>query len=486
MRDLGTIVTWRRAGAALALALLGACTDATGPGANELLQEQALSMSQFDQQMGGTAARVEIALRDNGPVARRVAIKTGDELGEPERLLGMVTGIAVEGDRGTLTLAYGAQVTFDVATDFSGPGDDALEFEQFVGHMTEALALGREPRVKAVRQPADAPQDPGDPEFEATLIRVTDDDVPAVLSLNVDRDNLELVDDPPPDAILTVLGLPIEIRVSEGLTELILDRDERHEVVFEGTVVEVRNDGSLLLRHQDRTFLVRVVDRTALGFDGQAIESLEPIAQALEAGHTVCAVGEGIRTDGDEAILAITIRFKTADSDRQEVSFGGVVHELDAEAGVLVLVEGPTVQLGPDTRLKVNGEPVESLARIVAALGAGLTVHAFGEGVVEDGSDVVHAFFVRFEVDDGVDRVEFAGRVGTASPDAGRFTIIEGPTIEVGEGTVFVDGSALHGLGGVAEALAAGLSVYVEGWGTIVTEEPRVIAAKALKFRVED
>jgi hypothetical protein len=486
MRDLCTIVTWRRAGAVLALALVGACSDATGPGAGELLQEQAMSLSEFDQQMGGAAARVEIALRENGPVARRVAIKTGDELEEPERLLGMVTGIAVDGERGVLTLAYGVQVTFGVETDFSGPGDDALEFQQFVGHMTEALALGREPRVKAAREPADVPQDPGDAAFEAALIRVTEDDVPAVLSINVDRDNLELVSTPPPDAILTVLGLPIEIRVSEGLTELVLDRDVRHEVAFEGKVLEVRDDGSVLLQHQDRTFLVRVVDATRLGLDGQEIESLEPVARALDAGLTVCAVGEGIRTDGDDAILAIAIRFKTADGDREEVSFGGVVAELDAEAGVLVLAEGPTVQIGPDTRLKVNGELVESLARIVAALEDGLTVHAFGEGVVESGSDVIHAFFVRFEVDDGIDQIEFAGRVGTASPDAGTFTIVEGPTIQVGDDTDFVDGSALHSLGGVAEALAAGLYVYVEGCGTLVTEEPRVIAAAKLKFRVED
>lgn len=486
MRDLCSIMTWRRTGTMLALALVGACTDATGPGANELLQEQAVSLGEFHQQMGGAAARVEIALRENGPVARRVAIKTGDELAEPERLLGMVTGIAVDGDQGTLTLAYGAQVTFDVETDFAGPGDDAFGFEQFVGHMTEALALGREPRVKAVRNPADAPQDPDDGTFRALLIRVTDDEVPAVLSLNVDRDNLELVDAPPPDAILTVLGLPIEIRVSEGLTELILDRDERHEVAFEGTVVEVGNNGSLVLQHHDRRLVVRIADRTTLGFDGQAIASLEPIARALEAGHTIFAVGEGIRSDGDDGILAIAIRFKTADSDRREVSFGGVVHELDAAIGLLVLVEGPTVQIGPDTRLKVNGEPVESLERIAAALDGGLTVHAFGEGVVEGESDVVHAFFVRFEVDDGVDRVEFAGRVGTASPDAGVFTIVEGPTIQVGDDTDFLDGSALHGLGGVAEALATDLYVYVEGWGTIVTEEPRVIAATAVKFRVED
>jgi hypothetical protein len=487
MPDFRTILTWRRTAAALALVLVGACSDGLGPGADELLQEEGLSLSEFDQQVGGTIARVDIVLRENGPVAGRVVIKTGDEVEGDERLLGMVTGIAVEGDEGVLTLAYGVQVTFDAETDFAGLGDDVIGFEQFVGHMTEALALGREPRIKAVRRAMIPPQDPDDPGFRAALIRVTDDPVPAVLSLNVDRDNLALMENPPPDAILTVLGLPIEIRVSEGLTELILDRDERHEVAFEGKVVAVREGGlSLQLRHHDRTITVRVVDRTRLAFNGEEITSLEPIARALEAGQLIVAAGEGLRRDGDEAILAIAIRFKTVEGDRQEVSFGGVVRELDADAGLMVLVEGPTVKIGPDTRLKVNGVLVESLGRIVEALEAGLTVHAFGEGVVETGSDIVHAFFVRFEVDDGVTRVEFAGQVGSARPDAGTFTIVEGPTIKVGEGTTYADGSALMSLGGVAEALANGLLVYVEGWGAVVSEEPRVIAARLLKFRVED
>jgi hypothetical protein len=476
----------RRWGLGLVLVSVAACSDVTSPGTDELLQEQGISLAELQQQVGGTTARVEIILHENGPVARRVAIKTGDELANEERLLGMVTGIAVEGGEGTLTLAYGAQVTFTEETDFAGLGDDGLGFEQFVGHMTEALVLGREPRIKAVRRPFDAPQDPEDASFLAALIRVTDDAVPAMLVLNVDRDNLVRVDPPPPDAILTVLGLPIEIRVSEGLTELMLDRDDRHEVAFEGEVLEVRDGGLLLrLRHRDRTIAVRVVDRTKLGFNGEAIASLAPIVAALEDGQKVFAVGEGIRGDGEETILAIAIRFKTAEG-RDGVSFGGIVRELDAEAGRLALVEGPVVQIGTDTRLKINGEPVESLARIVEALEAGLKVHAFGEGVVESGSDVVHAVFVRFEVDDGTTRVEFAGRVGSVNREVGAFTIVEGPTIKVGDQTTFADGSALSGLAGVAEALANGWFVYVEGWGVVVTAEPRVIAAKLLKFRVQD
>jgi hypothetical protein len=304
----------------------------------------------------------------------------------------------------------------------------------------------------------------------------------------VDRDNLTIVDQPPPDAILTVLGLGLEIRVSEGLTELILDEDERREVAFEGLVTGVRLDQDLfVLSSGDREIMVRVADQTRLSLDGEPIGSLAPIARALEAGLVVWAGGEGVvRQDGD-AVLALVVRFKTRNGS-EAVSFGGRVRELDVERGILVIAEGPVVKIGTDTRLSVNGEPVETLDRVAAALEAGLAAWAFGEGTVEAGSDVVLAAFVRFEVEgeDQTGQVEFAGRVGSVNLEAGTLTLIDGPTIQVTAGTEFADRSAVTALGGAAEALAQGLAVYVEGCGTLVTEDPRVIAAAVVAFTIED
>jgi hypothetical protein len=470
--------------AALAVVALAACSDVVAPG-DSLLVQTGMSLEELGQQVT-TPARVDVTLRDGGVVAARVAIKTGDELAADERLSGAITGLTIDGDAAVLTLGYGVQFTVDHEAELAGAGADALTFEQFVGRIGEALALGREPRVEAVRPPPAEPQAPHDPAFRAAAAHLTDDAVPARLVLNVDQDNLLRVDPPPPDAILTLLGHQVEIRVSEGLTELILDRDQRHEFAFEGVVREVGPDrGLVVLHHGDRDIRLRVVDQTKLGLDGEVITSLDPIARARAAGQTVCAAGEGVQVPGQDALLAVVIRFHI-NPGPPELSFGGVVHMLDAEAGLLTLVEGPTVQIGGDTRLSINGEPVESLQRIVGALGAGLTVHAFGEGVAQEGSDVILAGFIRFEVDDGVPRVEFAGRVGAVDLEAGSFTIVEGPTIQVTDHTVFADGSAPATLGGVAEALGQGRAVYVAGAGELVAEAPRTIAASAVKFRLGD
>jgi hypothetical protein len=473
------------AGPALAVALLASCSDTLGP-ADGLLQVRGMSLDEMGQRFGDGAARVEITMRESGLVAQRIVVKTGDELAEPEAVIGSVTGIAVEGDQGTLTLALGVEITFDVETDFDRPEGDGVGFDGFVASLTEALSLGREPRVKATRRAPDAPQAPDDPAFHAGLLRLVDEPAGAHFFLNVDRDNLTIVDQPPPDAILTVLGLGLEIRVSEGLTELILDEDERREVAFEGLVGTVRADlGTFVVLNGEREILVRVGDGTRLSLDGDAIESLAPVARALEAGLVVAAVGEGVVRDDGDAVLALVVRFKTRDGG-EGVSFGGRVRELDVERGIIVIAEGPVVKVGADTRLAVNGEPVESLARVAEAMEAGLSVFAFGEGTVEAGSDVVLAAFVRFEIDGGSDQVEFAGRVGAVNLEAGTFTLVEGPTIQVTNETVFAERSAVNALAGVAEALAQGLGVYVEGRGALVTEEPRVIAAAIVAFSIGD
>jgi hypothetical protein len=470
----------------LAVALLASCSETTGP-VDGLLQVRGMSLDEMGQRFGDGAARVEITMRESGLVAQRIVVKTGDELAEPEALVGSVTGIAVEGDQGRLTLALGVTITFDGETDFSGQRGDGVGFDGFVASVTEALSLRREPRVKATRRAPDAPQAPDDPTFHAGLVRLVDEPAGARFFLNVDRDNLTIVDQPPPDAILTVLGLGLEIRVREGLTELILDEDERREVGFEGLVGAVSVDlGTFVVVNGDREILVRVVDGTRLGLDGDEIESLAPVARAQEAGLVVAAVGEGVvRADGD-AVLALVVRFKTRDG-REDVRFGGRVRELDVERGIIVLAEGPVVKVGADTRLAVNGEPVESLARVAEAMEAGLAVYAFGEGTAEAGSDMVLATFVRFEVDGQDERgqVEFAGRVGEVNLEAGTFTLIDGPTIQVTGETEFADRSAVTALGGVAEALAQGRAAYVEGCGTLVSEEPRVIAATSVAFRIE-
>ncbi len=486
MRMQRILVGLQRLTPALAIVAAAACADSlTGPG-DELLLVQDINLDELARHVEG-AARVDVTLYENGPVARRVVVKTGDELGGEEWLLGAVSGITAEGDAGVLALAFGVHVAFDVETEIVGLRGDVIGFDGFVAHVTEALALGREPRIKAVRRAADAPQAPDDPSFRAVVLRLTDDAVRARLVLNADADNFARHPSPPPDGYLTLLNLPIELWVSAGRTELILDRDERREVAFEGIVRRVdAAEGVFVLHHGDREIVVRVLRETKLGFNETEIASLEPVARALEAGLTVRARGEGIlHADRSGVILAIVVRFKT-DDGREGVHFGGQVAAFDLEAGTFTLVEGPTIVVGPETRLKVNGEPIDGLARVAAAHADGLKVFAFGEGTVEPGSDRILAVFVRFEVDDGRDIVEFVGRVRSVTLEAGTFQIVEGPAIKVTDQTTYADGSALTSLAAVAEALEGGLAVFVSGCGTVLSREPPVIAANVLKFRVED
>lgn len=486
MRMQRILVGLRRVAPAVALTVAVACTEsATGPG-DQLLLVQDINLDELARQVEGVA-RVDVTLYDNGPVARRVLVKTGDERSGEEWLLGAVTGLTADGTAGLVTLAFGAQVAFDGETEFVGLRGDAIGFDGFIAHVTEALALGREPRVKAVRRAPDLPQAPDDPSFRAVVLRLTDDAVPARLVLNADLDNFARNPAPPPDGYLTLLNLPIELRVTEGLTELILDRDDRREVAFEGIVRRVdAAEGVFVLQREEREIVVRVLRDTKLGFNDAEIETLEPVARALEAGLTVRAIGEGIlHADGSGVVLAIVVRFKT-DDGREGVPFGGQVAAFDLEAGTFTLVEGPTIVVGPETRLKVNGEPVDGLARLAAALADGFKVYAFGEGTVEDGSDRILAVFVRFEVDDGRAVVEFVGQVRSVNLDAGTLQIVEGPTIKLTDQTTFADGSAFTGLAGVAEALEGGQAVYVSGCGTVVTADPPVIAANVLKFRIGD
>jgi hypothetical protein len=244
--------------------------------------------------------------------------------------------------------------------------------------------------------------------------------------------------------------------------------------------------GIFVLVHGDREVAVRVVDRTHLGFNGEPIESLQPIARALEAGIAVWAMGEGVvREDGD-MVLALWVRFKTR-PENHEVRFGGRVREIDPERGLVAIVEGPVVKVGPDTRMAVNGEPIESLDRLAEALDAGHAVYAFGEGRVEAGTDVVLAAFIRFEVEDGDPaHVSFAGRVASVNLDARSFRLVDGPTIQLTNETQFADRSAVTSLDAVAEALARGAVVFAEGRGEVASTEPRVIVAVVLAFRIED
>ena len=185
-------------------------------------EDDRLSLSDLQKILAAGPARVEIELTADGLVAREVGVE-GSELGDEEEIESRITGIEASGGEGALILAIGGlRIEFDGATRFRADGSDDLSFDEFVARVTSELADGQ-PLVKAGRVAPSAPQAPDDPTFLAGELRLEDeedDDDERKLELNIDGDNLILNDTPSPDGWIQVFGMMIELRVSDGVTEL--------------------------------------------------------------------------------------------------------------------------------------------------------------------------------------------------------------------------------------------------------------------------
>lgn len=475
--------------AAGAAAFSAACSDSlTGP-LDSLLLSREISVAELDQLLT-EPARVEIVVGDNDLVARTVRVKSTDERGGEEQLVARVTDMVTDGDAGYIVVDLGGlEITFDVESRFGGLHGDEFGFEDFVASVDAFLAEGIQPFAKMERAPRDVPQDPMDPSFYATRIRLTDDPVDRHIVMDLDARNVEFPETGP-DAVLRVLGLGIELRVSDGTTELTVDEDERDEVGFENVVIAVDLErGSFSLR--DGT-VVRVGDDTRMAIGDHAIESLEPIERALKSDLTVFAWGEGVLADADRKVIhAVVVHFAIDEDDHEEeVVFEGAVREVKLAEGAIFLVEGPTVLVTDDTQLKIGDEPIESLERIARALEEGLTVHVRGEGIVRSRDPhVVVARVVRFALEDdsGTDVVAFEENVASVNLEAGTFTLLNGTIVVMTDDTDIHPESDLESLAGVAEALEAQLTVRAFGEGVVREEgDQRIIIARWVGFIVSD
>lgn len=310
-------------GRAVALAVvagtLAACDGGpTGPGAGgDVAFSRQITTGELEESLGTEPRRVEIEVSPDGLVAREVELEEREDLGEEEKVESPVTAVEAGGGAGTLTLALGdLRIGFDGATRFEVEGDDGEEdvsLEQFVERLEAALAEGRQPFVEAERNPPADPQAPDDATFLARKLELEDPDDDRKIEMNVDGDNLELNDAPPPEAWITVLGLRIEIR--EGVTEL-TEKEERPEedAEFEALVASV-DVGAGTFTLDDGT-VVRVVSGTRIeeGDDEDELGSLQEVADALSAGEPVEAEGEGIVESLEpRTVVASEVEFEIED-----------------------------------------------------------------------------------------------------------------------------------------------------------------------------
>ena len=393
-----------------ALGMLAACNDgpiepgsANAPDGVQFSRE--ITLPRFVEALGEGPRRIEVKLHRDGLVAREVEIEEDDDRSDDEKIESRVVGIDDGG--GTVALRLGGLVIdFDDATEFRAENRTALTRAEFVARVEAALADGREPPVEVKRRAPAGPQDPDDASFLARELELDDEADEPEIEINVDADNLVVNDAPPPDAWIAVLGLMIELRVSEGITELEEENDDdRGETDFEGlvTAVDLERDAFTL----DDGTIVRLVAGTEIDFDAddeEELGSLQEVADAIAAGAFVEADGKGVvETVAPRVVIAIEVEFEIED-DFDDVpggaEFKGDVQAVDLVAATFTLGGGTIVRLTDATVIDEDGD-LFSLAAVAEALSGGRDVRAEGGGILEATDPrTIAARKVEFEVDD--------------------------------------------------------------------------------------
>ncbi|MFV1986992.1 MAG: DUF5666 domain-containing protein [Gemmatimonadota bacterium] len=393
---------------ALGISGMTACSESTlGPvGEGGTAFSQTITLEALLGSTDAGPTRVEIKLMDGTLIAREVEVKETEELNDLEEIESAVT--AVDGVAGTVTLALADfVVTFDGSTLFRSETGVDLGMAEFVSRIEDALAAGTPPAIEAKRPPPLEPQAPDDAMFFATSLEIDDEADDSKIKINIDGDNLVLVDAPPPDALLRVLGLEIEIRSSDGVTDLEEENDGTdEEIEFESLVTSVdEGAGTVLLA--DGTILVILAD-TEIREEGddEHLASLAEVVAALDQGLLVEAEGEGLVESFDPlTILTKEVEFDTEDDVDDlpgESDFEGRVAAIDEGAGTLTLEDGTVIRVDAGTDIKdEDDENLSSLADAAAALAAGEIVKIEGEGVVESMEPLtILASELEMEIDD--------------------------------------------------------------------------------------
>ncbi len=476
-------------------------SPATGPldtlgSDTEFFSPTTFSEMQNNAQSSGSL-RVEIDLIDGSLVARGVTIQF-THVDRAEVLDSRITGLSVNGTEGSMTLALGELVVgFDGATKFLDREENVMSLDAFVAAVEQAAQAGTEPTVRASRAAPAALQAPDDGTFVASEIRLnpTDEDESS-LSVNVGLDNLIRNDAPPPDAWIHVLNLMIELRVSDGITDIDVEKPEFDKIEFEGVVESVDLAGRRVTLAGGT--VVRLIDDTKIRFESgndHHLASLNAVAEALADDATVVAYGVGVlESEEPRTIVAIKVAFVVRPPPMHR--FFGQVLSIDLEANTLTLNEGFVVRVDENTKIHQPDNDADlhhlgSLEAAARALGEGKIVETAGHGTVESESDgKVHILAVAMVLEVALPPLEaFEGVVESVNVAEGSLKLSNGLIVQMTENTnvltTATDSWRLKSLEAVAVALSEGKTVLVHGRGLIVSEEPRIIEAVGISFHVE-
>jgi hypothetical protein len=473
------------------VATLPACDIIPGTGPDSNTQYQFFSevtVPEFEQLIQDGSARVEVLVSEDGLVAREVEVRSGASLEDEEEVVSRVASISAEGDAKYLMLELGSLVIdFNEETAFRN-GDDEMSLEQFVGHVAEFVAFDEAPTIKAERGPRDLPQEPDDTAFTARRISLIGNEHSPRIDINVDPDNLLLNDSPPPDGWVHVLGLMIELRASEGITQIHAERDNLEKKEFEGRVKSVGADFTTFTLENNT--VVRIVDDTRISYeqgDEHRLGSLEHVAAALEEGEEVFSAGYGIVESHEPLQLAaVHVVFELAAPKLE--GFEGYIDSVDVTAGTLVLSNGRVIEVTDRTDIKYEAESdlyLTSLAAVEEALNAGENIVTWGEGdiVAEEPLTIRAACIVLKLVPPPTEH--FEGAVATVNEAERVITLANGIVVLISDDTEFKqDEGYFTSFSAVVEAFIAGEDLVGWGEGVVESENPLTISAGFAAFKI--
>ena len=357
------------------------------------------------QSASSSPLRIEVELLSGAPplVARELEVEEPAEVGHHEKIESRVLGIRRGAADATLVLELGGlEVEVGSGTRMRGEGGAGdLPFDAALDRLQAALDAGRLPPVEAKRPPPSQPQSPNDPSFFATELRINDESSNPELELNVDGDNFDL-DAASGRGTLTVLGLGIELDVAGGRTELERKAEEASgEVEFEGLVTVAHpSAGRVTLAGG---LEIRIVEGTEIetGSSGDKhLRSVAAVAEALAAGHTVEAEGEGVE-EAAGVLMATKVEFEIeegVDDIPGAQEFEGQVVSVAVGAGAFSLANGLVLTLSDGLAFDPDGD-LHSLQAMADAVTAGAFVRAEGHAV-PTGSGEALVVSLKAEIDD--------------------------------------------------------------------------------------
>ncbi len=334
----------------------------------------------------------------------------------------------------------------------------------------------------AERAVPDMPQDPDAGSFLADALAVTGDGT-ARIRVEVDGDNLEMVSDRQegdPDGWLTVLGLRIQLRITDGTTEIEShDHDFEHVEDLEGVVQSVSaSDGIVTLR--DGT-TIQIVDRTHIKDRDGFIASLAGVAEVLANGGEVVARGAGaVEIEEPLVLIGLEVAFQAVEEEPHLEEFEGEVIEAAPSEGTFTLGDATVVRIVDGTEVVAYDDPSpSSLAGVVEALDNGQEVIAWGAAEIESEDPLVlqakRVVFKAYQADEPT--FEFEGTLVEVGEDV--LVLASGKTIVVNADTEIVayHDHSPHDLESAADALERGRIVQAWGHGVVESEDPFVVLA---------